>query len=465
VPDFGYAPGFEPGADYGSVAASGDAFVFGGQAAVARPAPAQGDWVRPAPAEGDWFRPADVWEPALEPAEPDAEALSGSAAGRDHAPRGAAWQLVRVGVPAAVIVTVGAGAFMMLTGKSNEILASSANQRTQAAGLGTASGKTGSSGSTGSSGTTGLAQGVFGGYPGQRGTITVSSIATAGGTQLAAGSADGHPAIWHRDPNGTWALASASQPAVYAVSGTEGLTGIAHGKAGWIAVGGTPSGSTQRPIVLTSADGVTWHALPQADLGGGGLAVHAVAAGPDGYAVVGQQVSGDRQFAAMWWSTDLVHWTRANNGNLYGGTAASDVYAVTATPTGFVAVGSHGDDAAIWTTTTGLSWITEAFQPPAGGTTAILHAAAAIGSTVVTAGNSTTKTGTAIPFALVSPDGGRTWRGAMLPAPGGSANVTELTASGASFTAVGQATLTGHETPVKWTSPDGLTWTESATTG
>ena len=48
------------------------------------------------------------------------------------------WQVVRVGVPAAVIVTVGAGAVMMLTGKTGEMLAERGDQGTPNAGTGAA---------------------------------------------------------------------------------------------------------------------------------------------------------------------------------------------------------------------------------------------------------------------------------------------------------------------------------------
>src|SRR5262249_59056131 len=47
---------------------------------------------------------------------------------RTKARRRRAWQVARVGVPAVVIVAVGAGALMMLTGKTNEMLAHRANQ-------------------------------------------------------------------------------------------------------------------------------------------------------------------------------------------------------------------------------------------------------------------------------------------------------------------------------------------------
>jgi hypothetical protein len=98
--------------------------------------------------------------------------------------RGVAWQLTRVGVPAAVIVIVGAGAVMMLTGKPSEILNTRADQNAHAPGSAQAGVARGAAG--------GQAVG-FTGYPGLHGTVTVSSFAASGGTQLAVGGARRSP--------------------------------------------------------------------------------------------------------------------------------------------------------------------------------------------------------------------------------------------------------------------------------
>src|SRR5262249_48692169 len=157
----------------------------------------------------------------------------------------------------------------------------------------------------------------FAGYPGQRGAVVVSSFAAAGGTSLAVGSADGHPAIWGRNGNGAWKLVSATSPAVYRRPGIEKLTSIAHGPAGWIAVGGVVSGAVQQPVVITSTDGLTWRAIDNlAAFAGPDTYVTGVAAGPGGYVVVGKQVNGNRVHAALWWSADLRNWVLGSNGHL-----------------------------------------------------------------------------------------------------------------------------------------------------
>ncbi|HWG00941.1 MAG TPA: hypothetical protein VG164_03710 [Trebonia sp.] len=370
-----------------------------------------------------------------------------------------AWQVARVGVPAAVIVTVGAGAVLMLTGKSGEMLADSADLRPPA----------GNTAAGGLSGTALVEQegsaapaGAFAGYPGQQGTVTVSSIASAGTTQLAAGSADGHPAIWRRAANGTWSLVSANQPAVSQLPGIEDLTSIAHGRAGWIAVGGVVSGTANHPVVVISADGITWHAAGISALEGVGLHISAVAAGQDGYVVVGQEADGPRQFAALWWSPDLKNWVRAANGNLDGRLAPSAIYGVTATAKGYVAVGTHAGAPAVWTSGAGMSWTPLTFANPAGAASGSLRFVAASGTRVVAAGTATARAGS-IPIALTSADNGARWTQAVLPTAHGTGTVTALAPSGTGFVAAGLTGPSGgDQRPVTWTSPDGVNWSAPA---
>jgi hypothetical protein len=379
-----------------------------------------------------------------------------------------AWQVARVGVPAAVIITVGAGAVLMLTGKPGEMLSDSADR-------GAPAGNTSAAGGTAAgllSGTVLVEQegaaartGAFAGYPGQHGTVTVSSIASAGATQLAVGSADGHPAIWRRAANGAWSLVSAHQPAVSQVPGIEELTSIAHGRAGWIAVGGVVSGTANRPVVVLSADGVTWHAAAASALPGADLHVSAVAAGKDGYVVVGQEVDGPRQFAALWWSPDLKNWIRAANGNLDGRLAPSAIYGVTATASGYVAVGTHAGAPAIWTTGAGLSWTPRTFANPAGAASASLRFVTTSGTRLVAAGTAAARAG-GIPIAVTSADNGARWTQAVLPAAHGTGTVTALAPSGAGFVAAGLAgPAGGDQRPVTWTSPDGVNWSAPAAAG
>ena len=347
-----------------------------------------------------------------------------------------AWQVVRVGVPAAVLVTVGAGAVMMLTGKTNEMLASRGSQSSPDAGSSPA---------------------AFAGYPGQHGTVTVNSIAAAGAIRLAVGTADGHPAIWRRAADGSWTLISASSPAVSQRPGMESLLSVAHGPAGWIAVGSADSQGSQQPVVLTSADGATWQAVSSTAFTAPGISVMGVTASQNGYVVVGRQMINGRTFAAMWWSGDLRNWTGGSNGGLDGRLESSAVYAVGATATGFVAAGTHGGCHTIWTSADGKNWSVYDVPKPPGATNAVLQQVAVNGTRVVTAGYLVDKAGDT-PVVVVSADGGKTWRQIMLPAPGGVGAVAALTAAGNGFVAAGVAGPAGAQHAVTWSSPDGMTW-------
>jgi len=285
---------------------------------------------------------------------------------------------------------------------------------------------------------------------------------TVGGVALAVGAADGHPAIWRRAASGTWTLESAAT--LSAVAGRAGLASVAYGQAGWIAVGAAANGGTTQPVVLASADGVTWQPVGTlAALAGNGAQFLGIAAGHGGYVVVGRQMTGGRIFAVLWYSADLRHWTMESNGGLDGRLTASTVNAVTATTSGFVAVGSHGAGQAIWTSPDGRHWNPIGVNLPSGARSATLSFVAASGSRVVAAGYADTAAGD-LPVVAVSVDGGAQWRQIVLTAPDGLGVITALTATPGGFTAAGLAGKGGSVRTVTWTSPDGLTWSQPTQT-
>ena len=371
-------------------------------------------------------------------------------------------QAAAIGVPVAIIVTVGAGALMMLTGKANEMLAPRADTGT-ASPAATATGTAATP--AGSRPTAGLVPPAFvsaalSGYPGQRGTVTVASIMVTAGATVAVGTADGHPAIWRRARNGSWPLVSAGR--LSAVTGSAGLTSVAHGPAGWIAVGSTSAGGATEPVVLASADGVTWQPVATlAAQAGAGTEFLGAAAGSSGYVVVGRQMIGGRTFAVLWYSADLRSWAADSNDGLDGRLAASTVNAVAATSGGFVAVGSHGADQSLWISSDGRHWSLDYLSPPAGAASATLSSVAASGTQVVAGGYAATRAGD-IPVIVVSADGGAHWRQVVLPAPDGLGLVTALTVAPHGFTAAGVAGRGGAQHAVTWTSPNGLTWSSPA---
>ena len=169
-----------------------------------------------------------------------------------------ALQAAAIGVPVAVIVTVGAGALMILTGKANEMLAVRAD-------TGAASPAASASGS---SGTRVGARPTAGGRrppssappcPATRASAEPSPshrCMAAAGMTLAVGTADGHRGD----------LAPGRERQLDAGVGRQPERGgrlgrapsVAHGPAGWIAVGATSDGRSTGPVVLASADGVRW---------------------------------------------------------------------------------------------------------------------------------------------------------------------------------------------------------------
>jgi len=358
-----------------------------------------------------------------------------------------AWGTVRAGVPLAVLA---AGVALILVA----VTMHSRTPGTAASAAGLSSAGCGS---------------VFAGYPGQQGSVAVSSIASAGGTRVAVGSAGDRPAIW-RCASGPWTLLSAG--AVDTLQGAT-LSSVAHGPGGWIAVGEAASGAGQQPVAVTSADGVAWQPVNSSTaFMGSGACVTAVAANRNGYAVMGNHMSPGRISAAMWSSADLRQWTQDDNdagGTLDGRQQHSMVDAVASSPAGFVAVGTHGSGGVIWTSADdGQQWTfidySAAHVPNTGLPAGALLVVAASGSRIVAAGYEVTAGGGDAPVVVVSTDGGLHWDPPIvLGTPGGQGGrVTALTVAGSGFAAAGQAGPAAAQRTVTWRSPDGLTWSKAA---
>jgi hypothetical protein len=285
--------------------------------------------------------------------------------------------------------------------------------------------------------------------------VTVTSLATAGSQQVAVGSADGYPAIWHRTPGHPWALVSPL--ALVAGPRLAGLTSVTHGPAGWLAVG------LPGPVAFTSADGTTWQPARGSiahDLAG--VAGVAAAAGPAGYVIVGKLVApGGGCVADVWWSPDLARWTRAHDVNEADG--SSQVLAVAAQAHGFVSAGSHNGQPAVWTTTSGPTWTTMVL-PLSHGATGVLQQVAVHGRRVAALGVQTLG-GVTRPLAELSADGGATWRQIPFGAPGPDAAITALTADDDGFTAAVRSGTPGQQDVTIWTSAGGARWTQSHVSG
>jgi hypothetical protein len=285
--------------------------------------------------------------------------------------------------------------------------------------------------------------------------VAVNALAATGGEQIAVGSADGYPAIWHRTAAGSWTLVS-SLPLVSDVTGRSALTSVTHGPAGWLAVG------TPGPVAYTSANGITWQPAGSVAADLHGVVGVASAAGPHGYVIVGKLIAaGGACVADVWWSPDLATWTRARDVNDTSG--SSQVLAVAAGPHGFISAGSHDGRPAVWTTADGSSWITTVLPLPEEAS-GVLQQIAVNGNRVVGLGTRTVA-GTTMPLAEVSVDGGTTWRQVPFGAPGPGVAVIALTAGHGGFTAALQAGAQGQHQVTIWTSADGTSWTRVERSG
>lgn len=342
----------------------------------------------------------------------------------------------------------------------------------------------------------------FARIPGATGpALAVNGIGVAGNRQVAVGTADGLPAIW----SAAGGQSSAGQPDVSQLGvsqprvnqhwapassaaldrpGLSTLGGVAHGRAGWLAVGSTVNGPSVRPIVVGSANGTSWQAVDSGlAFAGPGISLHAAAAGRGGYVTVGQQVvpatttitttgSGRHKkvikhvvpahtIAAAWWSSGLTGWRRAAGLGAVRG--ARQMAAVTAYGSGFVAVGSSGRYPAAWTSPNGRNWQFVQLGPPPGASAALLQQVAVRGNLIVATGTQTTPSGTA-PFAEYTTDGGTLWQQEPLTPAGGRAAadgptaVTGLAAAGRGFVAVGTAGPPGGQRVVVWWSTTGFSW-------
>jgi hypothetical protein len=304
--------------------------------------------------------------------------------------------------------------------------------------------------------------------------VTVNSLVAAGGEQVAAGSAGGTPALWREAADGRWTPAATALPASWSLGS---LTSVAHGGAGWLAIGhagplGSPvAPASSVPVIMTSADGRAWRPAAGAQgLAAPGTTLAQAAAGPTGYVVVGSAYGpGGTPAAAAWHSAGLAAWTRAAvaAGTSQAGTAGQ-MLTVTADRSGFVAAGAVGGAPAVWTSPAGSSWRPTTLPLPAGAASAVLTSVAAAGGRVVAVGSFSPGAGAGrreaapAPFAAVSRDGGRTWRETVLRGAAGPSAVTALTAAGTGFVAAGVTGATGNQAVIVWWSPDGRSWRSGA---
>jgi hypothetical protein len=309
--------------------------------------------------------------------------------------------------------------------------------------------------------------------------VVLDAIGASAGTEVAAGVANGGPALWVSADGGTqWARAALGGPPSLRAAGAGELAGVAHGPAGWVAVGTTLT-AAGGPLVVYSADTRTWTATAGiAGQGAGSAVAAAVAAGQAGYVIVGHRQAGRHgaPVAAAWYAPGLSGWRSATvtgatvtgaTGTGATGTGQGQLMnAVTATARGFTAVGSAGASPAAWLSADGRSWRQISLTAPAGAARAVLGYVAANGASLVAAGTEFTAAGASRPFAEVSADAGATWTPVQLPVPGAGpatgTTVTALTAAAGGFTATGTYVTRAGPEVVIWTLPPGAPVTTGA---
>jgi hypothetical protein len=297
--------------------------------------------------------------------------------------------------------------------------------------------------------------------------VILDAVGASAGTEVAAGAANGGPALWvSADGGSTWTRAALGGPASLSRPGSGQIAGVAHGRAGWVAAG-TTLAAVGGPLVISSPDARSWTATGGIAGQGAGSAVGAaVAAGPAGYVIVGHQSTGRNgaTVAAAWYAPGLSGWrSAAVAGAAVTGQGQQMMSAVTATTSGFAAVGSAGTRAAAWLSADGRSWRQVSLAGPAGVARAALEYIAANGASLVAAGTEFTASGASSPFAEVSADAGATWTTVQLPVPdigpGTGTTVTALTAAAGGFTATGTYVTKAGPEVVVWTLPPGTSVT------
>ncbi|WP_205315634.1 hypothetical protein, partial [Nonomuraea lactucae] len=287
-------------------------------------------------------------------------------------------------------------------------------------------------------------------------------VASHNGRYVAVGTASGDAGIWTSLNWQNWTSMSLGGPH------QQILDDVAHGRRGWLAVGGTQAAvGVTEPLLVSSEDGRNWKRVAAS----GDLArrqdhpyldTRVVAAGPKGYVVAGEERGPTGTVgAALWFSSDLRRFTRSKR--LPQGGSGVRVHDLTATPDGYVAVGGAGtgDDeiGVVWVSADGLNWKARKRPAPPGSSSAGLRQVAAHQDKVIAVGTAKTQ-GSRRVFAAVSEDEGATWRTSWLPAERAAA-VHDLAAGAQGLVAVGWHGRPGDGDSAAWVSQDGTAWERS----
>jgi hypothetical protein len=214
--------------------------------------------------------------------------------------------------------------------------------------------------------------------------------------------------------------------------------------------------SAQQAAVWMSSDGLSWSRLPNTpDLANDSTNLEDVVAGGPGLVAVGSaRTEEGGTDAAVWTSTDGVTWSRIpHDAAVFGGSGNEGIRAIAAGPEGLVAVGyNHAySEGAVWTSIDGIEWSraphnAELFGYPSFRS---LEDVVAFNGGFVAVG-SVWSDGSLRAAVWLSPDG-LAWSRIVTPTEG---EMRGLTTEDGSLIAVGRQT-TGV---AAWSSDDGIEW-------
>lgn len=204
---------------------------------------------------------------------------------------------------------------------------------------------------------------VFGGS----GDQMMLSVAAAGPGVVAVGAdhsgGDWDAAVWTSGGGTVWTRVSHSE-ATFGGLYDQQMNAVAAGGPGVVAVGWDHGSTISAAAVWTSVDGATWSRVPHSEgvFGGpGSQSMHGVAAGGPALVAVGNDITSGDSDAAVWTSTDGLTWTRIPHDEaVFGGTSNQSMLDVAVGGPGLIAVGYDNDGvdrrAAVWTSPDGLTW-------------------------------------------------------------------------------------------------------------
>ena len=233
---------------------------------------------------------------------------------------------------------------------------------------------------------------------------------------------------------------------------------IAATKQGFVALGAGTTGT------WASNDGLTWRQVSSGTGVGEGMGIHALTAGGPGLVAVGGGLPGrpgyvlqSKTRAAVWISSDGSSWTRLKYDKAtFGG---AEMFGVTNGGPGLVAVGrtypaENGEHAVVWTSSDGHVWRRQSEGQFGNGNG--MYRVLKGSEKLLAIGEAEGPNPYVGSLAWTSTDG-ITWK--QIPGDAfGQGLVSDLTAAGAGFLAVGQQ----DGDRVLWYSPDGMTWEKEA---